>query len=211
MPFPPFTFARPAASADMPQMLLRIYGIPAWQMRDVPKSSAFIAFTDETGWLGHGSSKYIKDKADFGLDDAITSMAPIPPLGAISVPVRRLSSDRLVVVNVYDDNKLTSSESFAEAFHNACVEVQRQKGKTVTFFDPSGDWNYQEKRVYAAGAARTIIANVLKNRGIIKGANIIVPNDIARESYVKLTERVFDERWRLTSEDKGALAELFER
>ena len=210
MAFPPFTFARPAASADMPQMLLRIYGIPAWQMRDVPKASAFLAFTDETGWLGHGSSKYIKDKADFGVDDAITELAPIPPLGAISVPVRRLPAKRLVIVNVYDDNKLTSSEIFEEAFHNACVEVQRNSGKSVTFFDPSGDWNYQEKRIEAAGAARAIIANVLKNRGIIKGANIIVPNEAARESYVKLAERVFDERWRLTSEDKTALQHLFE-
>ena len=89
MPFPPFIHARPAATADMSKMLLRIYAIPAWQMRDVPKASAFLAFTDETGWLGHGSAKYIKDKADFGLDDAITAMAPITTMEAISVPVRR--------------------------------------------------------------------------------------------------------------------------
>jgi hypothetical protein len=200
MPIPPFIFARPAATADMPKMLLRIYAIPAWQMRDVPKASAFLAFTDETGWLGHGSAKYIKDKADFGLDDAIRSMAPIPPLEAVSVPVRRLSASRLVVANVYDANKLTSNAAFAEAFKNACIEVERHGGKSVTFFDPTRDWNYQEWRVEPTDAARAIIANVLANRGRIKGANIIVPKD-SKDAYVSLTERVFEQRWRLTSDD----------
>jgi hypothetical protein len=201
MPFPPFIYARPSAVADMPKMLLRIFAIPAWQMRDVPKSSAFLAFTDETGWLGHGSSKYIKDKADFGLDDAITAMAPIPPLQAISVPVRRLPASRLVVANVYDSNKLTSNASFAEAFKNACIEVERFGGKTITFIDPTRDWNYQEWRVEPTDAARAVITNVLTNRGRIKAANIIVPDPASRDPYVALTERVFDQRWRLTSSD----------
>jgi hypothetical protein len=200
MPFPPFLFARAAAVADMPKMLLRIYAIPAWQMRDVPKASAFLAFTDETGWLGHGSAKYIKDKADFGLDDAITAMAPIPPLQAISVPVRRLPAARLVVTNVYDANKLTSNASFAEAFHNACKEVERHGGKSVTFIDPTRDWNYQEWRVEPTDAARAVVTNVLANRGRIRGANIIVP-ETSKDAYVSLTERVFDQRWRLTSDD----------
>lgn len=201
MPFPPFFYARPAAVADMPKMLLRIYCVPAWQMRDVPKASAFLAFTDETGWLGHGSSKYIKDKADFGVDDAITAMAPIPPLQVISLPIRRLPASRLVVANVYDANKLTSKESFAEAFKNACLEVERNAGKSVTFIDPTGDWNYQEWRVEPTDAARAVIANVLANRGRIRMANIIVPEEASKDAYVALTERVFDERWRLTSSD----------
>ena len=200
MPFPPFIHARPAATADMSKMLLRIYAIPAWQMRDVPKASAFLAFTDETGWLGHGSAKYIKDKADFGLDDAITAMAPIPPLEAISVPVRRLPATRLVVVNVYDANKLTSNAAFSEAFKSACIEVERFGGKTITFIDPTRDWNYQEWRVEPTDAARAVVRNVLANRGRIKGANIIVPDD-SKDAYVSLTERVFDQRWRLTSDD----------
>jgi hypothetical protein len=200
MPIPPFIFARPAATADMPKMLLRIYAIPAWQMRDVPKASAFLAFTDETGWLGHGSAKYIKDKADFGLDDAIRAMAPIAPLEAVSVPVRRLPASRLVVANVYDANKLTSNAAFAEAFKNACIEVERHGGKSVTFFDPTRDWNYQEWRVEPTDAARAIVRNVLANRGRIRGANIIVPES-SKEAYVALTERVFDQRWRLTSDD----------
>ena len=201
MPFPPLIHARPAAVADMPKMLLRIYTIPAWQMRDVPKASAFLAFTDETGWLGHGSSKYIKDKADFGLDDAITAVAPIPPLEAVSVPVRRLPASRLVIANVYDANKLTSNASFAEAFKNACKEVERHGGKSVTFIDPTRDWNYQEWRVEPTDAARAVVANVLANRGRIKAANIIVPDALSKEPYVSLADRVFDQRWRLTSDD----------
>lgn len=170
-------------------------------MRDVPKASAFLAFTDETGWLGHGSSKYIKDKADFGLDDAITAVAPIPPLEAVSLPVRRLPASRLVIANVYDANKLTSNASFAEAFKNACKEVERHGGKSVTFIDPTRDWNYQEWRVEPTDAARAIVANVLANRGRIKAANIIVPDALSKEPYVSLAERVFDQRWRLTSDD----------
>ena len=201
MPFPPLIFARPAATADMQKMLLRVYCIPAWQLRDVPKASAFLAFTDETGWLGHGSCKYIKDKADFHLDDAITSLAPIPPLQAVSVPVRRLPAKHLVVANVYDDKKLTSNQSFAEAFKNACLEVNRHGGKTVTFFDPTRDWNYQEWRVEPMDAARAVLANVLRNRGKIKGANILVPDEASRDAYVSLTNQIFDERWRLISDD----------
>jgi hypothetical protein len=201
MPFPPLIHARPAAVADMPKMLLRIYAIPAWQMREVPKASAFLAFTDETGWLGHGSSKYIKDKADFGVDDAITALAPLAPLQAVSIPVRRLPASRLVIANVYDENKLTSNASFSEAFRNACLEVSRNDGKTVTFIDPTRDWNYQERRVEPMDSARAVIANVLRNRGKIKGANIIVPDAASKDAYVSLTEKAFDERWRFNSVD----------
>ena len=42
--------------------------------------------------------------------------------------------------------------------------------------------------------------NVIANRGRIKCANIIVP-EASKDAYVSLTERVFDERWRLTSDD----------
>ncbi|MDQ2986009.1 MAG: hypothetical protein M3R13_04725 [Armatimonadota bacterium] len=200
MPFPPFIYARPAAVADLPKLMLRIYGIPAWQLRDVPKASAFLAFTDETGWLGHGSSKYIKDKADFGIDDAIEALVPIPPASAVSLPVRRLPASRLVVANVYEANKLTSRHAFAEAFKAACLEVRRHDGKTITFFDPTEDWNYQESRIDPVDAARVVIGNVVRNRGTIHGANIIVPDETALTAYVRLTEQVFDERWRLTSE-----------
>lgn len=200
MPFPPFIYARPAAVADLPKMLLRIYGIPAWQLRDVPKASAFLAFTDETGWLGHGTSKYIKDKADFGLDDAIEAFAPIPPYSAVSLPVSRLPARRLVVTNVYDANKLTSRDTFAAAFKAACLEVRRHDGKSITFFDPTEDWNYQETRVDPVDAARVVVGNIVRNRGTITGANIIVTSEAATSAYVRLTEQVFDERWRLTSE-----------
>lgn len=208
MPFPPFISAKPAASADLPKMMLRVYWVPAWQLRDVPKASAFLAFTDETGWLGHGTSKYIKDKADFGADDAIGAMAPIPALHAISIPVRRLPAKRLVVVNMYDANKLTSRDAFAEAFRNACREVARHDGKTVSFFDPTDDWNYQERRVEPTDTARVVVGNILANRDLIKGANVIVPNETACEAYVAFVNRVFDEQWRLTSDDKDALATL---
>jgi len=208
MPFAPFITARPAASADLPKMLLRVYGVPAWQLRDVPKASAFLAFTDETGWLGHGTSKYIKDKADFGTDDAIERLAPIPPLRAVSLPVRRLPASRLVVINMYDANKLTSRDAFAEAFRNGCKDVTRNDGKTVTFFDPTADWNYQETRVDASETARVVVGCVLANRDLIKGANIVVPNEPARGAYVTLVNRVFDEQWRLTSDEKDALSKL---
>jgi hypothetical protein len=206
MPFSPFFPAKPVASADLPKMLLRVYGIPAWQLRDVPKASAFLAFTDETGWLGHGTSKYIKDKADFGIDDAIEEMTPIPPLQAISLPVRRLPASRLVVINMYDPNKLTSRDTYVEAFRNGCREVARHDGKTVTFFDPTDDWNYQERRIEAAETARVIIGCVLANRDLIRGANIVAPNESARDSYVDLVNRVFDQQWRLTSEEPNAMA-----
>lgn len=208
VPFAPFFPAKPVASADLPKMMLRVYGVPAWQLRDVPKSSAFLAFTDETGWLGHGTSKYIKDKVDFGADDAIEALAPIPALNAVSIRVRRLPATRLVVVNMYDENKLTSKEAFTEAFRNACLEVQRHDGKTVTFFDPTRDWNYQQMRVNAVDTARVVVGCVLANRDLIKGANILVPAEEAREGYVSLVHKVFDEQWRLTSSDPDALSSL---
>jgi len=208
MPFPPFITAKPAAAADLPKMLLRVYGVPAWQLRDIPRASAFLAFSDETGWLGHGTSKYIKDKADFGLDDKIEALAPIPPLRAISVPVRRLPASRLAIVNMYDANKLTSREAFAEAFRNGCKEVHRHDGKTVSFFDPTSDWNYQERRVEAVETARVVVGCVLSNRDLIRGANIIVPNESACAVYVDFVNRVFDEQWRLTSEEPDAMRKL---
>lgn len=208
MPFPPFISAKPAASADLPKLLLRVYGVPAWALRDVPKASAFLAFSDATGWLGHGTSKYIKDKADFGIDDAIEALGPIGPLQAVSLPVRRLPASRLVVINMYDASKLTSRDAFTEAFRNGCREVSRHGGKTITFFDPTVDWNYQERRVEATDTARVVVGCTLANRDLIKGANIIVPNEAARETYVALVNRVFDEQWRLTSEDADSMAKL---
>lgn len=208
MPFPPFIHARPAAVADMPGVLVRVYGIPAWQMRDVPRAAAFLAFTDETGWLGHGSSKYIKDKADFGVDDAIRALAPIPPMSAVSFKVSRLPAGRLVVCNVYDSNKLTTGAGFSAAFSAGCREIAKHAGKSVTFIDPSQDWNYQEWRVEVRDAARAVLANVLEQRGRIRTANIIVPDSSALEAYRSLVEKAFDERWRLTSDEPDALARM---
>jgi hypothetical protein len=96
---------------------------------------------------------------------------------------------------------LTSNRSFAQAFTNACLEVAKHGGKSVTFIDPTRDWNYQEWRVEPTDAARAVITNVLANRGVIRTANIIVPDALSKEPYVSLTDRVFDQRWRLTSSD----------
>ncbi|MGI8924510.1 MAG: hypothetical protein ACR2HJ_10825 [Fimbriimonadales bacterium] len=201
LPFGP----RPAATLDLARIYLRIFHIPGWKLRNIPRADAFIVFTDATGWLGHGTSKYIKDKSDYRLDDEITSLAPIQGGEAVSVAVHRLPVKRLVVANPFDQQKMMSGEQYSAAFRAATREIEAQNGKSFTLFDPTDDWNYQERRVEPMQAARRIVDAILRSRDQgIRSANIIVTSEENIAAYQNLARRMNEDQWKFTHEPGSA-------
>ncbi|MBA3726751.1 MAG: hypothetical protein H0W86_09935 [Armatimonadetes bacterium] len=201
LPFGP----KAEATLDLDRIYLRIFHMPGWKLRNIPRADAFIVFTDATGWLGHGTSKYIKDKSDYRLDDQITSLAPIEGGSAVSVAVHRLPARRLVVANPFDQQKMMSGEQYSAAFRAATKEIEAHNGKSFTLFDPTDDWNYQERRVEPMQAARRIVDAILRSRDDgIRSANIIVTNEENLIAYRSLADRMVENQWKFTHEPGAA-------
>ncbi len=189
-------YVRPRASVEINGTRIEVFCIPGWSLRKVPKTDAFVVFTNATGWLGHGTNKYVKDKADFGLDDEIEKFAPIPVEGTVSVPVKRLPAKLLVAANIYDEKGLTHSIQFQKGFDSAIQKLLNDGMKSLMVCDPTDDWNYFEHRAESALGAQMLINAILKYSGKLKIVRILVVKPQNLEAYTELLRKISEERWR---------------
>lgn len=169
---------KPVADAEG----IEIYSIPGWSMRSI-SADAMIVFADETGWLGHGMSKYVKDKGDYKLDDVIRAAAPFEPGTARAFAVRRLPVDYLVVANIYDERKVTSSEQITRGFRAAVDEAAKLGCNSAMIFDPTDAWNYFTKRADAIQASKMLVTAISEGSGAISDVKVIVTNPENVEAY----------------------------
>lgn len=190
----PFLF--PAAKLDIDGLYVKVFHLSGWRLRKVPRSDAFLVFSDSTGWMGHGTSKYIKDKSDYRLDDHIREHAPIPPGKAVAFPVKRIPARNLIVTNIFDEQKLTNLEQFQTAFSAALKKNHRLDGWSITLIDPTDDLNYQEMRMAPERVACVIIDSMLRNRKWLTKANIIATNETSVDAYRAIFDRMRDDQWK---------------
>jgi hypothetical protein len=169
--------AKPSASRGG----IELFSLPGSRLQKV-KADALIVFADETGWLGHGTSKYVKDKGDYGLDDRIRDAGPISPGKAKSFKVGRLPVSSLIVANIFDDRKLVTKESFRRGFGAAAKAAEGLGCESVAFFDPTDDWNYFTHRIDAATTADMVLDTV-SSFGNLRAVKVIIPNEENLASY----------------------------
>ncbi len=173
---------KPDAHNHQMQPKIEIFHLPGWQLRSV-SADAMIVFSDETGWLGHGISKYVKDKGDYGLDDRIKASAPIPPGSAKAFPVRRLPVRHLIVVNIYDERKLTSTRQFEEAFLAAVRLAAAEGAQSVVAFDPAEQWNYFTERTGVHETSDLLLSAISKCKNKVATVRIVVTTKQGFEVY----------------------------
>lgn len=190
----------PTARLEIFGTQIDMYHLPYWRMRRIPKASGFLAFSDETAWMGHGTAKYIKDKADYRLDDRIRELAPIAPGSVLTIPVKRLPAKYLIVANIYDDSKRLDSLSFCKGF-DAAVEALSNSipnsmfpGNSLMMGDPTDDWNYFEKRISPNVSARLVLDAIAKCNGRVGAVRIIVPKSENAKAYKEEMERISEIR-----------------
>ncbi len=199
----------PTSKLEIFGTMIEIYHLPYWRMRRVAKSSAFLVFSDETGWLGHGTAKYAKDKADYRLDDRVRELAPIGAGQAIAVDVKRLPSKKLIVCNIYDDVKRISSESFSTGFSNSVKLLKKLvpnsifPGNSIMMGDPTDDWNYFAKRISPNDAARIVLDAISKCNGEVGTVRIIVQKETHARAYAEELEHLSESRHRYSKELAG--------
>lgn len=164
---------RPAVRGELMEATIEVYSMPAWGLRRL-RADAFIAFTDESGYLGSGASKYIRDKGDYGLDDRIRQAAPIPPGGVVAVPVRRLPAKYLIAANVCDERGLVGPDAFGRGFSAAVSKAVENGCRSMLVPDPTEDWNYSEHRVDPVQGAKTLLETIARHRGEMSKFKILV-------------------------------------
>jgi hypothetical protein len=120
---------------------------------------------------------------DYGLDDKVRALAPIPMGDAIAVPVKRLPAKHLVVANVYDERTLVVPDSFFAGFRSAVQKVKGFGGTSISLLDPTNDWNYQEHRADPNTSAELLISAIGRSCGGIEVVRILVDNDAALEAF----------------------------
>lgn len=190
----------PIARVEIFGTRIDIYHLPLWRMRRIPKCSAFLALSDETAWLGHGTAKYVKDKADYGLDDRVRELAPIAPGTVVTIPVKRLPAKHLIVANMHGDSKRLDSNSFYQGFDAAVVALGKVEpnsvfpGNSLMMGDPTDDWNYFEQRISPNAVAELVLDAIAKCAGRIGAVRIIVSKDENVMAYKQEIERLSEIR-----------------
>ncbi|HWP30778.1 MAG TPA: hypothetical protein VNK96_03490 [Fimbriimonadales bacterium] len=172
---------------------VEIYCIPLWSLRKI-KGDAFITFCNETGYLGEGMAKTIRDKADYRLDDTIERGAPYPPTTARAFPVRRLPCRYLIITNIYNEKGIVTKNSFRTAFTNAIKEGEKLNVATYIVPDPTDDWNYFEHRANPDLAARFIYDSILTNQKSIRCIKILTTRKDYSEAYYDQARRMQQEK-----------------
>lgn len=172
---------RPSSVFHIGDTQVEIYCIPLWSLRKI-KGDAFIAFCNETGYLGEGMAKTIRDKADYRLDDTIEKGAPYPPTTARAFPVRRLPCRYLIIANIYNEKGIVTKNSFRSAFTNTIKEGEKLNVATYILPDPTDDWNYYEHRANPDLAARLIYDAISANRNTIRCVKILT----SRKEYARV-------------------------
>lgn len=191
-----FIPARPRMEVSALGPRVQLFCIPSSQLRRLPKSSGFAAFTNETGWLARGSSLAIKDHMDFRSDDKVRAMAPISPGSAVSIAVSSLPANHLIVGNIYDERNIATAESFAAGFDAVAEQLIRLGGSSLALPDPTDDWNYSEKRVDADFAADLLVSGIVRNRKRLKTFRIVVTNERNLAAYMAKMHYLNENAWR---------------
>lgn len=156
--------------------------MPAWKVRQLSGDAIFV-FTNDTGFMGAGAAKYIRDKADYRLDDAITAAAPLAFRSATLFPVKRLPVKQLIICNIYDEQRLVTRESFIEAFCAGFELAGAQGYESFVVPDPSDDWNYFTHRADPAVAAKWVIEGISRSRNRISAVKILTTTDESLAAY----------------------------
>ncbi|MBV6503611.1 MAG: hypothetical protein AKCLJLPJ_01692 [Fimbriimonadales bacterium] len=173
-----------------------IYLVPAWALRRVPRADSLIVFSDETGWLGHGSAKYVKDRSQYILEDAIRALAPIAPGWAVSAELKWMPARRLIVANMYDERKMTGREQFQQGVYGAMREHRKHHGRSIIVVDPVDDWNYFEQRILPEEGARIVMESLSKYIGKQKAIRVVVSKLDHAEAYASILNEYSENRWK---------------
>lgn len=182
---------KPAGQGSISGTSVRLYHVPGWDLRKIG-GDAYAVFSNETGWLGNGLGKYVKDKGDYGLDDRIKEAAPIPPGSAKSFPVRRLPSKNLIVANIYDEKGVSGPGQFAAGFRALISEARALGADTIVLLDPTDDWNYFTERTAAEDVARLLMKNIDKADGAVPAFKIIVTKPEHLAAYNAVLQETSD-------------------
>lgn len=191
-----FLRLRPFGMEDLLGTEFSIFLVPSWSMRRVPRADSLIVFSDETGWLGHGSAKYVKDRAQYIVEDAIRSLAPIAPGWAVSTELKWMPAKRLIVANPYDERKITGREEFQRGVYGAIREHRKHHGSSVIVVDPVDDWNYFEPRILPEEGARIVMDSFSKYIGKQKAIRVVVSNRKHAEAYAAILNEYSENRWK---------------
>ncbi|MCL6624700.1 MAG: hypothetical protein K6T17_08825 [Fimbriimonadales bacterium] len=199
---------RPTRARRLKDGNVEIYAVPAWRAQYI-KADAVIALTNESGFLGSSSAKFIRDKADYRLDDVIRQHAPLPPGGCLVMPLTRLPARRLAVTNITDENGLITPHSLAEGIKNTASALGKERIPTpiasfllklpglhrfalrfpqkpissVLLCDPFEDWNYFERRVNEEESARFLLQALLPNLKAFGTVKILVASPSSASAY----------------------------
>ena len=183
----PFVF--PAARATVFRMSIQLYRMPAWKIRQL-SGDALFAFVNETGYLGAGAAKYIRDKADYRLDDAIKEAAPFPPASAKLFDVKRLPVRKLIVCNLSNSQAMMTRDSVIESLCKG-FEIAGDVGcQSFVIPDPTCDWNYQTHRADPAVAANWLFAAFSRSRHRINAIKVLTTTEESFEAYKAELDRL---------------------
>jgi len=173
---------RPLNTFQIGVTRVEVYCIPLWSLQKI-KGDAYIAFCDETGFIGEGKAKPIRDKADYRLDDRIEESAPYPPTIARAFPVTRLPCRHLIITNIYNEKGVVTRDSFRTAFTNAIKQGESLNASTYVILDPTDDWNYYEHRANPDFAAQLLYDAIQANQNAIRCIKILTEQEEYAEAY----------------------------
>lgn len=192
---------------------IEVYCTPLWRVQYI-KADAIIAFTNQAGFLGSTTTKFIRDKADYRIDDAIRNNAPIPPGACVLVPLTRGPARRLAATNITDEKGLITPHFLAEAmksasealtkeriptpfatflmrlpgFRRVALRIPQKPVRSVLLSDPTSDWNYFERRVNEEESAHLLLQATLPNLKTLGTVKILVTSSQSASAYDSLLQ-----------------------
>lgn len=184
---------RPRSVFQLEGTRVEVYCIPLWSLQRI-HGDAIVAFCDETGYIGEGMAKTIRDKADYRLDDKIEEGAPYLSTVARAFPVRRLPCRHLIITNIYNEKGLVTQDVFRNAFTHAIEEGKKLKAATYVVPDPTDDWNYYEHRANPNLAAQFLYDAIRANHNAIRCIKILTERKEYAEAYHEQARRMHPNR-----------------
>ncbi len=204
---------RPTHTKRFPEGTVEVYSLPLWRAQYI-KADALIALTNESAFLGTTATKFIRDKADFRLDDAIRKHAPLPPGECLVMPLTRLPARRLAVTNITDEKGVITSRSLADAIQKTASALSKERIpspgavllmklpgfgplahrfpqkpiRSVLLCDPTSDWNYFERRVDGEESAQFLLQALLPHLSAFRTLKILITDPETALAYGKLLQ-----------------------
>lgn len=186
----------PSFTASVGTTQVELYKMYAWDIRRIPRSTAFIALTDETGWLGYATAKYLSARMDYEVKRTAQPKLEVAIGDAVVVPVKRLPVKSIVIANIYNENKITNQQLLENAIAKAIDTITNNQKATIIIPDPTDDWNYYQKRAEPELAAKLLITAIAKHGHKLTAARIIVSKNKNFDAYKRILATVSEERWK---------------